>query len=96
MHGENGDTPGSVDLCSAAVGTETYWVESIQRHIDIVTAAAEDPEAPLMTIWQHGSAGISGEGFDDIQKRSDFVAMGVQMVQIGESRANFSGWRTPK
>jgi hypothetical protein len=95
IHGENGTVPGQIDLCSAAVGTEKYWVESTQRTLDVVTAAAEDANAFGVFSWQHGSAGI-GATFAAIQKRSDRVQMDVDAVRLGEARAVFNGWRTPK
>ena len=98
IHGENSNLnrQGQIDLCSTAPGEERYWVESIQRQLDIVSAAAEDPQAPCVFFWQHSAPGALGTPFTNLQKRADMVAMGVSAIQTGENRPSWTGWRTAK
>jgi hypothetical protein len=95
IRGQNQSANGGVP-CSQGTGGEINWLASPDFLREMIDAAVQDPDAPFLNMWTHIYPASNDQEFLQYEVRSDYVDAYEYMIDKGEERKSWNGWRPAK
>jgi hypothetical protein len=95
IRGQNQVLNGGVP-CSQGMGNELNWLASPDFLRTVIDAVASDPDAPFLNMWTHIYSQSPDQEFLQYEKRADFVSAYTYMIEKGQQRTSWNGWRPAK